>query len=283
MDLEVIPVLKKLLAGGAVFLCACALLIANSQASVLENAIMKGKELTAELEKVAAFDPVTIDGTECRIVQGGGTDGTHAYVALITGNEGAATKSVLLKLDPSNWEVVQTSGLLYLQHANDITYNPNTGSLVVACCDPNGRKIVYVDPDTLQETGSALLRNATYCLAYDQWQDCYWIAKDLYYGAVPAGNLKALTKAGKHDTTGHTTQGMTVDEKYLYFVLYKENCLMVYDKDTGAQTVISLSMPASEGEPESIFLLNGEIYLFFNNKTWTGGEVYRVKEIRGAE
>ncbi len=124
--------------------------------------------------------------------------------------------------------MAQTSGLL-LQHANDITYNPKLNRLVVACCDPNDRKIVYVDPDTLEETCSALMRTATYCLAYDKDLDCYWTAKDLYYAAVPADNLKKVFSAGKHGTTGHTNKGMTADEKYLHFVLYKENCLMVYD------------------------------------------------------
>ncbi len=271
--------LRKLITGSLAILCICTLFLTPAFASMLEEAIAKGGKLTAELEKVAAFDTVTVDGVTCRIVQGGGTDGTYAYVALVTGNNGASTKSVILKFDPKTWEIVQTSGLLLLQHANDITYNPRLKSLVVASCTPNDRQLVYVDPDTLELTGSTLLRTATYCLAYDQWKDCYWTAKDLYYGSVPADDLKTLTKAWKHDTTGYTTQGMTVDEKYLYFVLYKNNCLMVYDKETGAQTVIPLSVPASEGEPESLFLLDGEMYIFFNNKTWTGGEIYRLQSI----
>ena len=270
---------KKMLAGGMAFLCACALFIAPANALGLREAMEKGGTLTAELVKVAAFDTVTVDGTHCRIVQGGGTDGTYAYVALVTGNDGAATKSVILKFDPRTWEVVQTSGLLLLQHANDITYNGTINSLVVACCDPNDRKIVYVDPETLKETGSPMLRTATYCLAYDQEENCYWTAKDLYYAKVPADNLKKVSGAWKHDTTGHITQGMTVDEKYLYFVLYKENCLMVYDKETGAQTVIGLSVPATQGEPENLFWFDGELYIVFNNSTWTGGEIYRVADV----
>jgi hypothetical protein len=259
--------------------CACALYITPAYALGLKEAIEKGGELTAELTKVAAFDTLTVDGELCRIVQGGGTDGTYAYVALVNGNNDAATKSVILKFDPKTWDIVQTSDILLLQHANDITYNPNLKSLVVACCEPNTRKIVYVNPDTLAETGSASLRTPTYCLAYDQELDCYWTARDLYYAAVPASNLKKVLSAGKHDTTGHITQGMTVDEKYLYFVLYKENCMMIYDKETGKQTVVGLSVPASEGEPENLFWIDGEMYIVFNNSTWTGGEIYKVADV----
>jgi len=271
--------LRKLLAGGILLLCACALFITPAYALGLKEAIEKGGELTAELTKVTTFDTVTADGEHCRIVQGGGTDGTYAYVALVTGNNGASTKSVILKFDPKTWAVVQTSGLLLLQHANDITYNPNIGSLVVTCCDPNDRRIVYVDPDSLKETGSAMLRTATYCLEYDAQKDCYWTAKAMYYAAVPADNLKKVLSAKKHDTTGHITQGMTVDDKYLYFVLYKENCLMVYDKETGEQTVVGLSVSASLGEPENLFWIDGEMYIVFNNNTWTGGEIYRVDNV----
>jgi hypothetical protein len=268
-----------MLALGMVILCACALYVMPATALGLREAIEKGGELTAELTKVASFDTVTVDGVYCHVVQGGGTDGKNVYVALVNGNNDASTKSVILKFDPKTWEILQTSGLLLLQHANDITYNPNLNSLVVACCEPNYRKIVYVSPDSLEETGSASLRTPTYCLAYDAEKDCYWTARDMYYAAVPASDLKKVLSAGKHDTTGHTTQGMTVDEKYLYFVLYKENCMMIYDKETGKQTVVGLSVPASDGEPENLFWIDGEMYIVFNNSTWTGGEIYKVADV----
>ena len=270
---------RKLFALGMALCSACALFITPACALGLRDALEKGGALTAELEKVSSFDTVTLDGVYCHVVQGGGTDGTYAYVALVNGNNDAATKSVILKFDPKTWETVQTSKLMLLQHANDITYNPNLKSLVVACCEPNTRKIVYVNPDTLEETGSDSLRTPTYCLAYDQELDCYWTARDLYYAAVPANDLKKVASAGKHDTTGHTTQGMTVDDKYLYFVLYKENCMMIYDKETGKQTVVGLSVPASDGEPENLFWIGGELYIVFNNSTWTGGEIYRVADV----
>ena len=72
-------------------------------------------------------------------------------------------------------------------------------------------------------------------------------------------------------TAGYTTQGCATDENFVYFVLYKQNVITVYDW-TG-KFVSLISFDVGNIEPENISVVNDDIYITCANG---GGAVYRV-------
>ena len=60
-------------------------------------------------------------------------------------------------------------------------------------------------------------------------------------------------------TKGYVTQGVTSDEQYIYFVLYKSNVITVYDWEGNFVTLIELNV--GDIEPENIAIVRHEIYI----------------------
>ena len=68
---------------------------------------------------------------------------------------------------------------------------------------------------------------------------------------------------------------MDADDKYVFFVLYKTNCIAVYNKE--GEYIRQIDLPVTAGEPENISHVGDTFYIVYNNPSWTGGIVYEVK------
>ena len=60
------------------------------------------------------------------------------------------TTAKIVKVRLSDMKVVKVSGVLYVKHANELTYNKRNNTIVVANADPTPKRISVVDANTLR-------------------------------------------------------------------------------------------------------------------------------------
>ena len=75
-------------------------------------------------------------------------------------------------------------------------------------------------------------------------------------------------------TTGYTTQGVTADENYVYFVLYNQNVITVYDWDFNFVTLIEIDV--GKVEPENLSIVGNDLYVI---TTGGGAAIWRITPI----
>jgi len=214
-----------------------------------------------------------------KTVQGGYTDGKYHYQAFIqkdTASNEQNNVDVIVKTDLATGEVVKTSGPLPLNHANDITYNPKIDKLVVVHNNPNRTKVSYVDPETLEMTETVTIPYSIYSIHYSETYDRYVVGLSGGQSfTFLDGNLKRIsgTTAAKPTprTTGYTTQGVTADDNYIYFVLYNQNVITVYDWDFNFVTLIEMDL--GKVEPENLSIVGNDLYVV---TTGGGAAIWRV-------
>ena len=200
--------------------------------------------------------------------QGGYTDGTNAYQAFIritqdpdyTGpdpseyyeTEYATTDVCLVKYSIAGGNSTVSSafsGGNSLHHANDITVKD--GSLVLTHARGDRKKVSFINPSTLTVQSTVTLAKDIFCIDYNATKDQYvagkagsqqfWILNSDF--TVAAGPFASAV-----ETEGYTTQGVTCDEEYIYFVLSFPNVITKYDWDGNLVAVIDLSIIPNETE-----------------------------------
>ncbi len=187
----------------------------------------------------------------------------------------ANNQDIIVKYDMIANRINKVSGILYLNHANDITWYPEKNCLAVVHNNPNRKNVSLVDPDTLQLIETVNLNYTIYCMDYNPENDMFVI------GLSGGQNFRFLKRNFKDAertihtstplTTGYTTQGCASDANFIYFVLYKQNVITVYDWSGNFVTLISFDVGSIE--PENISVVNDEIYVTCNSG---GAAVYRI-------
>lgn len=180
----------------------------------------------------SAINPIV----KLNIAQGGTVDGTYYYQAFIRKHvlsKEADNIVRIVKSELATGEIVLTSDNLKLNHANDITYNPKTNELIVVHNVPNTSWISIIDADTLTLKETKDIGIDIYCLDYNETYDEYVI------GLSGGQSFKILNsdftvKSSDFQPTdrteGFVTQGCSSYGNYIYFVLYKDNVITVYDR-----------------------------------------------------
>ena len=168
----------------------------------------------------------------------------------------------IVKYDLKTKKLLQTSPVLDLNHCNDITYNPKRGVFVVCHNNPYRTKLSFVDPETLEVVGTKTIGDKIYSIDYNEERDCYVVGLSggqsftfLDSNFVATGTVYAPTPR----TKGYTTQGVTSDGQYIYFVLYNSNVITVYDWKGNFVTLIELDL--GKIEPENLAIVRNEIYI----------------------
>ena len=220
----------------------------------------KKKKITAYRTAYRNFEIKTESGvseTGYGLVQGGGTDGTYSYSAIT--KKGSETYVKIVKTRLSDMKVVKTSGDLKLNHANDVTYDPVNGRLVVTHNAVNRKRVSFVNPSTLTVTGykdikvPATLKGAT----KEQLSDIGGFASVTYMREGKyAGNYIAvisnyhnflvldssftpveyISVSNKYDSDQVYYQGVDAVGDRLYIAVYprnysEKNMFSVYDMD----------------------------------------------------
>ncbi len=214
---------------------------------------------------------------DCPIAQGGWFDGRFWYQFFIdkdTGSNEQNNRVRLVKYDTATQETVRISDLLPLNHANDLTYDSRRGLLVAVHNKPNRELVSFLDPETLTVTETVTLPCKIFSLAYSP-------ERDMYVAGIAGGQTFCLFDAGFRqvsgvftptpDTAGYVTQGCACDARYIYFVLYAQNVVTVYDWD--GNHVRTLPVIVS-GEPENLAQAGGCLYI--GSATVGGAELTRI-------
>lgn len=168
-------------------------------------------------------------------LQGACTDGTYVYVlktdladgspnAAVTENNGPDQTRVI-KIDPKTKTVVAVGPIISVAHANDLTYNPNTGKLYSAWCSADASIYSVINPDTLNVEKNVDLKRDFFSIAYDSETDRYVLAKsgqaaNNFSLIVCDGNLNYVSEF-ETERFGYTAQGIFCDAKYIY---YTQSC-----------------------------------------------------------
>ena len=230
----------------------------------------EGENVRLSVTQVGTIDR---DG-DWRIIQGGTTDGKFIYVIVHNGDKTAAAKSRLRKYDISTMEQVAETDPLQVCHGNDIAYKPAENELYVVHCYPNGDTVSVFDADTLAFKRQIKLPVSIYCMSYDETLDCFWVGIN---GGDTFAKLTSDFKFVKRYMSrmhGYVTQGMDCDDRYLYFVRYKKNCIIVYEKNG---TFVGEYDLAFSGEAENISHVGDTFYITGNGMISKGGLIYKVE------
>lgn len=196
-------------------------------------------------------------------LQGGGTDGTYAYYAMINKSNNEA---YIYKYEIATWTLVKRSESLKLFHANDITYDAKNKRLVISACTANDGYlgVLTVDPETLELIDYFKIGTAFRALDYLPWNNTYIIGTDYFFTVMDEN----FNKIGFIDckSKNYTTQGLCCDEKYIYDVRYVKGSsthyIVVQDYDGNYYGEIPLI--GAPSEPENMFRLGNEFFLGCN-------------------
>ena len=209
-----------------------------------------------------------------KIIQGGTSDGRYLYVILNDGGKDNTSESMMIKIEISTMKTVAKKEGLRVCHGNDIAYKRAENELYVVHCYPNGDTVSVFDADTLKYKRKIKLPVSIFCMSYDETLDCFWVGIN---GGDTFAKLTSDFKFVKRYMSqmhSYVTQGMDCDDKYLYFVRYKKNCVIVYDKKGKFIGEYDL---AFSGEPENISHVGDTFYITGNGMISKGGLIYRVE------
>ena len=217
---------------------------------------------------------------ECFILQGGGTDGKYLYLAMVTPKVDGYQDGHIIKLEPESGKIIKISERMKIDHANDITYNPKMGKLLVVHNVPHCQWLSVIDPETLELDRIIDMPGIpVFSISYNEKRDCYAVGRS---NGQDIGILDADFKLIHHYdavNTRYITQGMTSDDDYIYYVQHAVNCIMKYDWEGNFIEYLPLSKRS--GEPENIWFVNGKFYMagsVFTADKQTLAQVYRLEE-----
>lgn len=240
----------------------------GSNAEIVKSMTASKKLIPTKHEKLWSIDaPVLMP-----VAQGGCVVDGYLYQAFIDANSETEliNMCVIQKIDINTGTVVKETEQLQLAHANDITFNSKLGCLVLIQNQPVANRIVFFDIETLEVKEQFAIEHFMYGIDYHEETDQYVIGQT--HGKtfrILDSEFNAISEVYKPDraTDGSTTQGMTVDDDYIYFVLYKPNVIAVYDWDGNFVNVIELDglYPSERYEPENITSINGEFYVLMRD------------------
>ena len=222
-----------------------------------------------ELAAMAGADPSMCD---YRVQQGSASNGRYAYFVLE--NQKLHLGSVWVA-DTETWKVCRRRFALPIDHGNDMTWNGRTGQLIAVNNKPHYDTLTFLDPETLEVTGTRKLPVGVFCIAYNESRNEYAVGLE---GGMDFAILNAdfeVLKFCPGRQTGLVTQGADCDERYIYFPQWKSdntyNCIMVYDWNGDFVQQIPVN---SSREIESLFHIGTDVYIAFNGG---GGYVYRAQ------
>lgn len=216
-----------------------------------------------------------------KVAQGACTDGKYIYIILEnqnTGGNGYQKEShygKIFKLDVETLKTVKVSEPILIDHGNDCTYNSDTNEIVITHNAPNYKCISYVDADTLElkKTDKSNVYNM-YAIAYSSTYKKYVVGlSGTYDYAVFAAGETPKRYRGRN--TGYTKQGMDCDDKYIYFIQYKENVITVHDW-TG-NYIRTIKILNVSDEPEAIFFIGDQLYMTsYRGGSGGGANIYKI-------
>lgn len=228
-----------------------------------------------ELKRMLRIGPEeTLATNHYKVQQGCCTDGTYGYFVLESQTD---YKCCIVKIDLSDWTIVEKKYYLEIDHGNDLTYNSKTGQIVAVHNKPNYNMLSFIDPETLEVVETKKLDMRMYCIAYCEERDQYVVGlSGGFQHVILDAEFNVLDFVMGQDT-GLVRQGVDCDDKYIYFPQCAENNsvnqIVVYDWDGNYVNTVKIS---AFQEVESMFHVGDTTYISFNA---SGGYIYRAEMI----
>lgn len=232
-------------------------------------------EVTLEMTEIWKMAPHTDkNGVKCHVVQGGCTDGTYIYIASNDGqSQNDQSISTVRKYSASTKTLIATYENLKISHCNDMTYNPETKEILMVHNSPDRQHVSIYDAETMTFKQMITLHLEIYSMSYDPYEQCYWVGiSNCYNFAKLDFNFKQIGDIYEGYASGYTKQGMDIDSKYIYFLQYKNNCIMVYTK--AGKFVRQIDLPKTAYEPENICHIGSTFYIGYYQGSTAGGMMY---------
>lgn len=214
---------------------------------------------------ITALPSISVTGVK----QGGCTDGEYIYQCSGDSTNYTYMQIIKYKISDGTYIIKRFDGTPNFGHANDMTYNPNTGYLYICTMLEDG-SIIVLDPDDLSYIETIYIKNYEGD-PYKVWQFCYDRYLDVYYSScgieaysttsicVYDANWNCIEQRVIADIPTATMQGSETDGEYYYRILYNPNIINVVDLTTG-ELVKNITNPVSN-EPEAIMYdWNGNYY-----------------------
>ncbi len=239
------------------------------------------KSLKTTEETLAASIPFP-EGLDIGGFQGGYTDGRYHYqtfTGVLRSGDETDRDVYIVKYDLKKQSVVQQSGSIKLNHANDVTYNSKLGCFIVCHTNINRYQISFIDPETLTVIDTKRLGYAIYSIDYNEKYDRYVVglSDEDAFRVLDADFKNVGAKQAYYtslESRDFVKQGVACDDHYIYFVLYKSNVVTVYDWNGKFVTMIDLQ---GVGEPENISIVDGKIYYtIWDSSHQRSANLYRI-------
>ena len=203
-------------------------------------------------------------------MQGGCRGGRYAYYALNTGGDSSRSVTRIVKIDTETWQVVQTSGDMYISHSNDMVFDPYNNRLIVSWCDIEPDKVGIVDPDTLTLKETLTIPQRHYSMGYcsDKNEYVAGISRTYDLAVLDARfNVQRVLPG----VEGYTKQGIDCDSELIYFLHSVKGesgtfvCNLIFTFDWDGRLISRILVPYA-AEAENLFTMGDKIVCAFNDR-----------------
>lgn len=167
------------------------------------------------------------------------------------------------------------------KHCNDVTYNPNTGYLVIAdqSLTASSSQYDFVEYDldnNVVISRHIMTEDRLFAVSWDESEQCYWSVKDSYpytegYIVKIDEDFNVVKRVRFAPDGAITAQACCCDDEFIYAVIWRDNNLSsayssgnsiaIFDKEGNYVTQV---FEGSCGEPESISIYNGGFVVGYN-------------------
>lgn len=233
------------------------------------------------IEEVSSFSVIS----ECRYLQGACTDGKYIYQAFSHQVESTKEGNYIFKIDAKTYEVIDKVALT-AGHMNDMTYNSRINKIVSAdsaSATSKSYMVTIIDPETLEVEEKINIGKGIYIYSidYDAVNDIYYAGR--YDKSIIVFDSKFnIINEISVDFEDYTKQSIVYNDGKLFVLLYgtkvsKPNIIRCYS--TNGNFLYDYEIGIDEGEPESLFKLNGKFHVTYSAENYTMGVIYRLNEL----
>jgi len=229
-------------------------------------------------------------------IQGSCTDGKYAYYVLNNRNKGNCR---IAKVNLSTLKLVKLSGVLSIDHGNDITYDSDKNQLVVAPGAAGGKTLCVVDPKTLKVTerktisipstlaggSKSKIKNIKgfSAIAYCSGKKQYVVMlRSSYDFMILNSELEPVRYVSASKKESYVMQGIDATSDYIMTVQSpktsgQKNIIKVYDWDGNYISKINVK---KNYEIESIYHVGSKVYVGFYRSYYKTTYKYVVKKVK---
>ncbi len=208
----------------------------------------------------------------CTIPQGIACDGKFYYFILKNDDD---TQSIVFKYDIHSLKEVKHSAVLNTGHSNDMTFNPDTESLIVAHGMSQGNILTMINAKSLSVVKSFRINVGAGAITYNSKRKQYALSQGGTSLHIMDKDFSILNSYSRSRISGYTAQGMGCDDAFVYFPMSgsRKNILLAFDWEGNLVSKMDMGLSL---ESESMFYANSDYYVCLR---YNGAALYRIKPI----